>query len=124
MRAIVLLVAALALNSRAETVPFVGCKSGGMVETDAAPTGKSRDLPIAKADAQRLAYYAMSGGVGILAPRDWNCYGFAGSGGMGLMVSENPIDSMKFFSSHWDGLTGLRFTSCSALATHLADTRS
>jgi len=87
-------------------VPFVGCKSDGQVGPREAPKGASKILPIATERAQRLAYYKVEDGPGVLAPRGWYCFGTYGSNGSNLYVSPQPLDAKTLFSSSWKGFTG------------------
>lgn len=85
-------------------VPFVGCQSDGQVGPMKAPSGSDFAIE-AEAVAQRLAYYKSESGPGILAPRDWYCFGTYGSSGDTLYVSPQPIDS-AMFSTDGTGFTG------------------
>jgi hypothetical protein len=87
-------------------VPFVGCASDGQVGPLKAPTGQSKAFAITGSSAQRLAYYKAKNGVGVLAPRGWNCFSTYGSNGSNLFVSPDPIDSNAIFSSNWKGFSG------------------
>jgi hypothetical protein len=87
-------------------VLFVGCKSDGQVGPREAPKGESKVLPIAVESAQRLAYYKMEDGPGVLAPRGWYCFGTYGSNGSNLYVSPQPMDAENLFSTSWKGFTG------------------
>jgi hypothetical protein len=93
-------------QSAAVTVPFVGCASDGQVGPQAAPSGKSLAVAIPAGMAQRLAYYKAEYGIGVLAPRGWNCFSTYGSNGANLFVSPDPIDSKALFSLDWKGFTG------------------
>jgi len=94
------------LLAQRTTVPFIGCKSDGQLGPQKAPTGKSKVVSIPTKSAQRLAYYEMGFGVGVLAPRGWYCFGTYGSGGEALHVSPELIDGMKLFSQEWRGFAG------------------
>ena len=48
-----------------------------------------------KGEASKLAYYQAEKGIGVLAPRDWHCFGTYGSGGDTLYVTPQPINSAK-----------------------------
>ena len=87
--AILVLLAAGALLGQAK-VPLVGCKSDGQTGPVDAPTGKDPVLPISARAAERLAYYTV-GDQGVLAPRNWYCFGLYGSGGTHLYVGPRPI---------------------------------
>ena len=56
--------------------------------------------------AARLAWYKAKNGFGVLAPRDWHCFGTYGSSGATLYVSPEPINSKLVFSSEWKGFAG------------------
>jgi hypothetical protein len=84
------------------SVPFVGCASSGQIETQEAPKGTSRPVPISSTDAYALAYYRSADGLGILAPRGWYCEGVSGSSGEALFVSPQPVRS----ASTWEGIKG------------------
>jgi hypothetical protein len=55
--------------------------------------GEPRQLPTNSAVASRLAFYADSNGLGILAPRNWHCFEIYGSDGAFLVVSPTPISN-------------------------------
>lgn len=93
-------------QSATVTVPFVGCASDGQVGPLKAPSGKSLAVAIPAGMAQRLAYYKAEYGIGVLAPRGWNCFSTYGSNGANLFVSPNPIDSKALFSLDWKGFAG------------------
>jgi hypothetical protein len=83
-------------------VPFVGCRSEGQADPIDAPTGTNVPVPMSPEAAGKLAFYK---GVieGVLAPRGWYCLGIYGSGGDALVVSPEPIDTAKLFSTDWRG---------------------
>jgi hypothetical protein len=93
-------------QSTAVTVPFVGCASDGMAGPNPAPSGKSVAVAIPAAMAQRLAYYEAEGGLGVLAPRGWNCFLIYGSSGSDLFVTPDSIDTKGLFSDSWKGFSG------------------
>jgi hypothetical protein len=95
--AILVSAGSLIAQQDASTVPFVGCKSDGQVGPLEAPTGKSTHL-VTSQSAQQLAFYKAQGEFGVLAPRDWYCFGVYGSGGDTLYVSSIPIDTANLFS--------------------------
>jgi hypothetical protein len=74
------------------SIPFVGCKSFGQTGPIEAPKGASKVLLGSRLATQQLAYYKSNQGVGVLAPRDWYCFQWGGSGGETLIVSRQPID--------------------------------
>lgn len=84
-------------------VPFVGCKSDGQAGPLPAPHGQPRTFPIGPDVATRLAFYRSEYDGGVLAPRDWYCFGTYGSNGSVLYVSPKPIDSKHIFSDNWNG---------------------
>jgi len=98
--------AAASPQQRSAHVPFVGCEADGQAGPVNAPNGKSILLPIADEAAQRLAYYKSEQGIGVLAPRGWNCFGVYGSSGYSLYVSPQPIPTANLFSTTWSGFTG------------------
>lgn len=68
-------------------VPFVGCESGGQTEIKPAPGPRGPvAVHVGVAEAARLAYYESADGLGVLAPRGWECTGTSGSGGYGIWV--------------------------------------
>jgi hypothetical protein len=64
-----------------------------------APLKTSKSVAVKPTDAHNLAYYRSAQGIGILAPRGWECFGTYGSAGDTLYVSPNPIDTHNIFSS-------------------------
>jgi hypothetical protein len=87
-------------------VPFVGCRSEGQADPIDAPTGASVSVPVSSEAAEKLAFYKASVIEGVLAPRGWYCLGLYGSGGAGLLVSPEPIDTARLFSTDWRGFAG------------------
>jgi hypothetical protein len=85
------------------SVPFVGCASSGQTETLEAPKGTSRSALISAKDAQSLAYYESSDGIGVLAPRGWYCEGASGSDGFVLFLTPKPTDRSP---PEWRGFYG------------------
>jgi hypothetical protein len=81
------------------SVPFVGCKSEGQADPIDAPSGTSVSVRISTGTAPKLAFYKSEVTAGVLAPRGWYCLGIYGSGGADLLVSPEPIDTAKLFSS-------------------------
>ena len=88
------------------TVPFVGCKSHGQVETVEAPRGEPKVVSVSVEEAKHLAYYETKYGPGILAPRGWFCLGANGSSSVQLWVSPSVIDPEQVFTSKWAGFAG------------------
>lgn len=86
-------------------IPFVGCESDGQVGPAEAPHGTSELVQATSEEGERLSYYEMKGGLGVVAPRGWFCLGAYGSGGNELYVSPKPIRS-DLFSSTWAGFAG------------------
>jgi hypothetical protein len=67
-------------------VPAVGCAGAGHRYT---PPRALKPVEMAGLDAksaQALAYYDFEYGLGVLAPRGWNCFGWIGSSGDTLAV--------------------------------------
>lgn len=92
-------VASKASNQRITVrVPFVGCSSDGQVGPLDAPSGATVAVVAMRDEATHLAYYKAEKGIGVLAPRDWHCFGTYGSGGDTLYVKPQPINSAKIFS--------------------------
>ena len=87
-------------------VPFVGCKSDGQVGPVKAPSGRSKTLAVSAEAVQRLAYYKAEEGIGVLAPRGWQCFGTYGSNGATLYLSPDPINAADLFSTSWKGFAG------------------
>jgi hypothetical protein len=54
----------------------------------------------------KLAYYKTSYGSGVLAPRDWHCFGTFGSDGISMFVSPRPIKRDDLFGPGWRGFAG------------------
>ena len=88
------------------SVPFVGCKSDGQVGPLDAPQETSISVAITPSDAQDLAYYRSAQGIGVLAPRGWQCFGTYGSGGDTLYVTPTAIDTKNIFGSGRSKFTG------------------
>src|SRR5438105_419135 len=72
-------------NSR-DSIPFVGCSSDGQTGPIEAPTYKIPAFSLSAEQAEKLAYYKSENSLGVLAPRDWHCFGTYGSGGNALYV--------------------------------------
>ena len=68
------------------TVPFVGCVSDGQTGPVAAPRGATVAVPFSAEIAKELAYFSARG-LGVLAPRNWTCFGQYGSAGDTLVVA-------------------------------------
>lgn len=101
-----LLASLVPLFGQTSSVPFVGCPSDGQVGPLSAPNGKAQRVQIASEAAARLAWYKAKNGFGVLAPRDWHCFGTYGSSGATLYVSPEPINSKLVFSTEWKGFAG------------------
>jgi hypothetical protein len=97
---------AMAAQDASIQVPFIGCASDGQVGPLKVPTGLSKAVAIPALSAQRLSYYKAENGVGVLAPRGWNCFSTYGSNGSNLFVTPDPIDPNAPFSSDWKGFSG------------------
>lgn len=98
-----------ALPSRQQTsvsVPFVGCQSDGQAGPRPAPNGQAPALEVDAKSTQLLAYYSSAERFGVLAPRNWHCFGTYGSGGEHLYVSPERIDAKMLFSDKWGGFLG------------------
>jgi hypothetical protein len=93
-------------EDRGVRVPFIGCASDGQVGPQEAPKGGEKLVQIDASAAQRLAYYMSQGPPGVLAPRDWYCFGTYGSSGACLYVSPQRITPSDLFSTTWGGFTG------------------
>jgi len=101
-----LLTSPLPLCGQTSDVPFVGCPSDGQIGPLSAPKGKAQQIQIAPEAAGRLAWYKAKNAPGVLAPRNWHCFGTYGSSGATLYVSPEPINSKLLFSSEWKGFRG------------------
>jgi hypothetical protein len=109
-------------------VPFVGCKSDGQSGPVAAPKGGTKAVMLDSTTAQELAYYEAKGGLSILAPRGWHCFGTYGSDGQSLYVSPQPIDFASLTSdsggfigpavelTRWSGDTSGRYQVAQTIA--------
>lgn len=79
---------ALAAEKKYDRVPFVGCPSDGQMGPTTPPDSGRGDTPLLPSlIARQLAYYETGDGIGILAPRGWQCFGLSGSGGTGVIVT-------------------------------------
>jgi len=88
-------------------VPFVGCRSDGMIGPLPAPKGAAVVVQMDASASQRLAYYKAENSPGVLGPRGWYCFGTNGSAVSSLFVATQPIKGMDdLFSSTWGGFTG------------------
>ncbi len=88
------------------SVPFIGCRSDGQLGPVEAPKSTGVPEPISRRAAQKLAYYRSAQGMGVIAPRSWYCFGTYGSGGDALLLSSEPIETAKIFSTDNNGLRG------------------
>jgi hypothetical protein len=84
----------------------VGCESEGQGGALKAPAAHRVSISISAEASSRLAYYKAEDGVGVLAPRDWHCFGTYGSNGATLYVSSDVIDTKELLSTSWNGFTG------------------
>lgn len=101
-----LLTSPVPLFGQTSTVPFIGCLSDGQVGPLHAPNGKAQQVQIAPEAAASLAWYKAKNAPGVLAPRNWHCFGTYGSSGATLYVSPEPINAKLVFSSEWKGFAG------------------
>ncbi|HVB87575.1 MAG TPA: hypothetical protein VNK23_13020 [Candidatus Dormibacteraeota bacterium] len=88
------------------SIPFIGCRAEGQAGPKRAPLGAAKLLPIPEDAAQQLAFYQASVGLGILAPRGWQCLEIYGSSGGALFVSPRPIVLADLYSKTWAGFAG------------------
>ena len=108
-------------QAAAVQVPFVGCKSGGQVGPQDAPTGRSETVDLAPALARNLAFYRDSFDWGILAPRGWHCFGTYGSAAANLYVTLDPLLPSSHRQSGTETLGATAIVEGIRLLTH--DTR-
>jgi hypothetical protein len=87
-------------------VPFVGCESHDQVASYAAPKGPEKEIQTPAIAAKKLAYYKTEITAGVLAPRDWHCYGALGSSSSDFLVTPQPIDNSEIFDSILSRNTG------------------
>jgi hypothetical protein len=90
-------------------LPLIGCPSDGQVGPEAAPRSGEISLSINPDAASRLAYYTDKsevGGMSVLAPRGWHCFGVYGSNGESLFVAREAISTGQFFKGDWKGIAG------------------
>ena len=80
-------------------VPFVGCRSDGMIGPLPAPKGAAVVVQMDASTSQRLAYYKAENSPGVLGPRGWYCFGTNSSAGSDLFVAPQPIKTDDLFSS-------------------------
>ncbi|HLW92843.1 MAG TPA: hypothetical protein VKS78_16290 [Roseiarcus sp.] len=112
--------------------PFVGCAADGQGGPVAAPKrGATPKIPAASG----LTYY-VSGDIGVLAPRGWNCFDYYGSSGSTLFVTPERHGSadlanpdLKFAGpavvlSHISGGTSGRFDAAEIAARLFPAARS
>ena len=88
------------------TVPFVGCKADGQVDSVDPPKGSAVALAISAREAGRLAYYKSARTMGALAPRGWHCGAINGSGSEDLYILPKPFDPRDIFSSERPKISG------------------
>lgn len=72
------------------SIPFVGCETGGQ-HFQEAPKAKPYSVRTTPELARGLAYYQSANGLGVLAPRGWDCVGTVGFGGDQLYVAPKPV---------------------------------
>jgi hypothetical protein len=81
----------------------VGCAAEGQSGSWKAPKGIDKAVEIDAREAAKLAYYKAAFGSGVLAPRDWHCFGVYGSDGVRLLVSPQQIRRDEWFSAKFNG---------------------
>jgi len=86
-------------------VPFVGCKADGQMGPQEAPKGKPVHVILPPYATNKLAYYQWEN-LGVLAPRNWNCFALYGSNGESLLVSPTPLNSDKLLAGNDNGFSG------------------
>jgi hypothetical protein len=91
-------------------IPIVGCESRVGNSDDSEPPrvvapGSSKVFPVNASTAQRLSFYQLANGFGVLAPHGWYCYGIYGSSGGNLYVSQELINA-NTFSHDLKGFSG------------------
>jgi len=84
-------------TERSVHVPFVGCKADGQAGPEEAPSGEPVATALPADIADKLAYYRWEG-LGVLAPKGWNCFAVYGSNGESLFVSPDPINGDRLLS--------------------------
>ena len=84
------------------TVPFVGCPQDGSYGASPAPTGAVKVVQLDAITASKLAFYSDIS-HGILAPRGWSCFGFAGPGATTLYVAPPPVGQSDVIDGNWRG---------------------
>ena len=98
--------AAVSGSQPSGSVPFVGCKSDWQTGPLDAPRDTRVSVVIGSTDPHELAYYRSAMGIGVLAPRGWECFGTYGSSGETLYVTPEPMDSKKVLSALRSKFTG------------------
>lgn len=93
-------------EARSVAIQFVGCKSDGQVGPMDAPIKNEAVIDISAAAGEHLAYYKARSGPGVLAPREWFCFGTYGSSGETLYVSPSPLKTSDLFATNWNGFVG------------------
>jgi hypothetical protein len=92
------------------SVPFVGCPAVGQMGPVGAPVGRPKIVALSERTASELAWYQTAedgGGLGVLAPRGWHCFGTYGSNGESLYVAPDPLDIDKILlRKGWSGFLG------------------
>jgi len=84
-----LIAGALMAQLQPVPIPFVGCETGGQ-HFQEAPKARPYSVRTTPELARGLAYYQSANGLGVLAPRGWDCVGMIGSGGDQLYVAPKP----------------------------------
>ncbi len=91
-----LIAGTLIAQPRPVSIPFVGCETGGQ-HFQEAPKARPYSVRTTPELARGLAYYQSANGLGVLAPRGWDCAATAGSGGDRLYVTPKPVNPQDDF---------------------------
>lgn len=100
------LVLSVSLAAQTSTVPFIGCPSNGQGGPVAAPQGPAHRVAVSPDAAARLAWFEARDAPGVLAPRQWHCFGTYGSSGATLYVSSKAVNAQLVLSEEWTGFPG------------------
>jgi hypothetical protein len=120
MRLLILLaLSSQALAQRTAPVPFVGCKADTMTGPTDAPKPPAKPPTAPVEAAPKLAYYESAVGLGVLAPRGWNCYATLGSSGSTLSVNGPAGTTVQLVFR--DGETSGRFDVAAVVARVFPD---
>lgn len=94
--------ALLAPPAYAATVPRAGCAMDGQTGPVAAPANGTMQTNLSAEIASHLAYFYAGDPqrTGVLAPKDWHCFGTQGSGGFNLFVTPTQLSSEQFFGKY------------------------